>query len=116
MKRGIVLVLLVVSVCCLSVTSILAQNRKPDRIRATKTIQGSLVGFEFGDYLHATIKKTNGEEQSFFLNKPGLDYFLALHKDEPLELTYQIVDTYIPEAGGMQKIERLTSAKSGKIT
>jgi hypothetical protein len=45
-----------------------------------------------------------------------MEYFLVLHKNEPLALTYQIVDTYIPEAGGMERIKRLISAKAGNLT
>jgi len=105
------------SIFCLNLSSASGQSkRRPDKIKATKTIQGRFVGFEVGDYYHAKIKKSDGEEVSFFFNKPGIEYFLVLHKNEPLELTYQVVDTYIPEAGGMQTIERLTAVKAGKQT
>ena len=88
-----------------------AQRKRPDRVRETKTITGSFVGFEAGDYLHAIVKRSNGERISFFLMKPGIEYFLVLRKDEPLELTYQVVDTYIPEAGDMETIKRLIAAR-----
>lgn len=117
MKRLSLFALLICSILCLSVSSAFGQGkRRPDKVKETKTIQGSFVSFESGDYLHATIKKSNGEETSFFLMKHGLEYFLVLHKGEPLTLTYQIVDTYIPEAGGMETIERLISAKHGDLT
>lgn len=92
------------------------RKRHPDRIKETKLIKGSFFGFDVGDYLHAMIKKLNGETISVFLVKPGMEYFLALHKNQPLELTYQVVDTYIPEAGGMETIKRLISAKAGNLT
>jgi hypothetical protein len=75
-----------------------------------------LVGFEVGDYLHAIVRRSNGERVSFFLTKPGIQYFLVLRKDELLELTYQVVDTYIPEAGGMETIKRLIAAKASGQT
>ena len=42
-----------------------------------------------------------------------LEYFLAMHKGKLLTLTYHVVDTFIPEAGGVETIERLVSAKVG---
>ena len=91
-------------------------KRPPDKVIATKSIKGKLVGFESGDYLHAVIQKSDGKKQGFFIRPPGLEYFLVLHKGEPLELTYQVVDSYIPEAGGVERIERLTAAKAGALT
>lgn len=90
--------------------------QKRDKVIATKTIKGKLKGFEVGDYVHAVITLNNGKEESYFIGTFGLDYFLAQHKDEPLVLTYQIVDSYIPEAGGVQRIERLSSARAGTLT
>lgn len=90
--------------------------QKRDKVIATKIIKGKLKGFEVGDYTHAVITLDNGKEESFFIGTFGLDYFLAQHKDEPLVLTYQIVDSYIPEAGGVQRIDRLSSARAGTLT
>jgi hypothetical protein len=109
--------LLVVTILCgLLCATAWSQRRKPDRIRETKTITATFVGFEAGDYLHAILKRSNGERVSFFLMKPGIQYFLLLRKDEPLELTYQVVDTYIPEAGDMETIKRLVAAKASGQT
>lgn len=91
-----------------------AQRR--DRVIATRSVTGKLKGFEVGDYTHAVINLANGRENSYFIGPPGLDYFLALHKDEQMVLTYQIVDSYIPEAGGRQRIERLSGARAGRLT
>jgi hypothetical protein len=96
--------------------SLAQRKRHPDRVKETKTIEGRFVNFEVGDYIHAMIKKPDGQTISFFLIKPGMEYFLVLHKNEPLTLTYQIVDTYIPEAGGMETIKRLISAKAANLT
>jgi hypothetical protein len=91
-----------------------AQRR--DKVIATRSATGTLKGFEVGDYMHAVINLANGKENSYFIGQPGLEYFLALHKDEPLVLTYQVVNSYIPEAGGSQRIERLSGARAGSLT
>jgi hypothetical protein len=91
-------------------------RRHPDKVKQTRTIEGRFVSFEVGDYIHAMIRKPDGQSMSFFLIKPGMEYFLVLHKNEPLTLVYQLVDTYIPEAGGTETIKRLISAKTGNLT
>ena len=92
------------------------QNRKGDRVVAVKTVSGRTSGFEMGDYQHVEIRLTNGRRMSLFIFKPGLDYFLAVNKAKLLQLTYEVAEVHIPEAGGMQKIERLKSAKFGNMT
>lgn len=88
-----------------------------DKIKATKTVKGKFKGFEVGDYQHAVITKANGEEASFFLGRSeSVPYFLVAHKGQTLTLTYQVVDSYIEEAGGVQTIERLVSIKAGTLT
>ena len=112
--------LFVASALCLAfVTTGVAQGKihPPDKIKATRTVRGTFVGFEMGDYLHAEIRKANGKRVSFFMGEPeSLRYFLALNKGKQLMLTYQIVDSYIPEADGMNTIERLVSARIGSET
>jgi hypothetical protein len=95
-----------------------AQSRsRADKVKATKTVKGHFKGFQQGDYMHVVITKQNGSEDSFFLNQSeGLQYFLVAHKDKPLVFTYQVVQTYIPEAGGRQTITRLVGARSGELT
>lgn len=92
------------------------QSPPKDKIRAVKTIGGRTLGFETGDYQHVQIRLANGKRRSFFLGKPGLDYFLATNKSRPIQFTYQVVDSYIPESGGVMRIERLVSAKVGALT
>lgn len=84
-----------------------------DRVKSVKTIAGTLVGFEIGDYEHVTIRTLNGKKLSFFIAKPGLDYFLVANKSQHALLTYQVVDSFVPENGGVMTIERLVSAKIG---
>lgn len=92
-------------------------NHPKDKVKATKTVKGTFKGFEMGDYIHAVITQANGEETSFFLpHTESVQYFLVAHKDQSLTLTYQVVNSYIPEAGGMQTIERLSMVKAGAST
>lgn len=90
-------------------------QQTPETIRETKTLTGEFVGFEAGDYLHAVIRQPDGESASFFLER-GMEIFLVDHKNQPLELTYQVVDTDIPEAGGITTIERLSAIRAGDQT
>ncbi len=97
--------------------TVFSQERKgADKVRAVKTIEGTLTDFEMGDYLHANFKTTKGKRVSLFVMKPGMEYFLAVNKGKRLTLKYEVVDTHIPEAGGMTKIERLASAKAGNVS
>ena len=94
-----------------------AQTKKiPDKVRAVRTVQGTFTNFEMGDYLHANFKTSTGKQLSLFVMKPGMEYFLAVHQGKLLTLKYEVVDTYIPEADGMTKIERLASASAGKVS
>lgn len=91
-----------------------ADNRK-DIIKATRWLSGTVIGFETGDYVHAIIKDSKGQERSFFIGGAGTDFFLAVHKGKKLVINYQVVSSYIPEAGGREEIERISSAKYGKL-
>lgn len=87
----------------------------PETIRETKSLTGTFIGFEAGDYLHAVIRQPDGKTASFFLER-GMELFLVDHRNEPLELTYQVVDTDVPEAGGVTTIERLSAIRAGDQT
>lgn len=107
--------LLLLVVLLFGLTSVLAQD-KNEKVKSTKTITGKFVGFESGDYLHAIIKDSKGEEVTFFIGGVGLDFFLATHANKSGSFTYQNVEVYMEEAGGRVTIERLTKAKVGKET
>ena len=87
----------------------------PETVRETKSLTGTFLGFEAGDYLHAVIRQPDGQTSSFFLER-GMEIFLVDHRNEPLELTYQVVDTDVPEAGGVMTIERLSAIRAGGQT
>lgn len=84
--------------------------------KGAKVITGSFANFQSGDYLHAGIRKANGEIVYFFLGKPSLEYFLVTHKEQKLDLFYETVNTYIPESGGKEKIRQLVGGKAGDLT
>src|SRR5579871_894090 len=120
MKRYVVFLLL--PFCCAWLViadrrmAMAQQRHTPDRVRTVKTVNGTCIGFETGDYLHALIRTRDGASLSLFVAKPGMEFFLAAHKGQPLTITYQVVETYIPEAGGAAVIERIAAAKTGKTT
>lgn len=106
------------SVVCMS--SVYAQatkkvDDKKDIVKATKTIAAKLMSFEVGDYVHAILKDAKGKEHSMWIDGEGVDYFLAIHAKKMLTIKYQTVSTYIPEAGGRETIDRIISAKFGKL-
>lgn len=86
-----------------------------ETIRETKSLTGTFIGFEAGDYLHAVIRQPDGKTSSFFLER-GMEIFLVDHQNHPLELTYHLVDADIPEAGGVTTIERLSAIRAGDQT
>lgn len=86
-----------------------------DIVRSTHTLKAKLVGFEVGDYVHAIFEDSKKRERSMFIGSPGVDFFMAIHANKPLVITYQVVDSYIPEAGGRERIDRVKSAKFGKL-
>ncbi|HEV7667307.1 MAG TPA: hypothetical protein VGS22_02205 [Thermoanaerobaculia bacterium] len=96
-------------------TSSLSVEPAPDKVRETKRLSGTFVGFEAGDYLHAVIAKPDGKRESFFLER-GMEIFLVDHAKQPLELEVQTVDTDVPEAGGVITIERLHAIRAGGVT
>jgi hypothetical protein len=75
-----------------------------------------MVCFEVGDYTHAIIRDEAGEEKSFWLGEISILYFLAVHRDQPLDLTYEVRDVFIPEAGERMETETLTVATAGDVT
>lgn len=111
-----ILMLLCLGLFVFSFQTFAQKNKKPEKVKAVKIISGKFVNFEMGDYVHANIKKTDGKIKSFWLGSYRLEYFLAEHKEKPMSFTYEIVDTYIPEAYENMLIERLKSAKVGKLT
>jgi hypothetical protein len=90
-----------------------AAQKHPDKIKATKKLNGKLAGFEMGDYTHAIVKPATGENMSFFVGRPeSLLYFLVAHQGETVKVTYQELSSWIEEAGGYTDIERISAAQT----
>lgn len=89
----------------------LAQGSQ-DKVIATKSTIASYVGAEIGDYNHAIFRTRDGKEIDFWCSGEMVE-FLNKYKGKQVEITYQITDTYIPEARGVQRIEIIKDAKVG---
>jgi hypothetical protein len=77
----------------------------PDRAIRTGTVSGKLLAFQWGDYLHLAVRTRSGEEKWFFVDHHCLTYFLPLHHHKTIALHYRVLDRYVPEAAGMQRME-----------
>jgi hypothetical protein len=88
---------------------------RKDTVISHHVLRGKLIGFEIGDYVHPVVRDGAGKKRSFFVNAHGLDYYLALHAGEMLELEYELVDSFFEEAGGVVRIERLVTATDGRL-
>jgi hypothetical protein len=82
----------------------------PDKVIATKNIRASYVGAEIGDYNHAIFRTGDDKEIDYWCSGEMVE-FLNKYKGKQIDITYQITDTYIPEAGGVQRIEVIKDAK-----
>ena len=94
-------------------TSVAQAQSKKEVIKATKTVRGTFLGFEVGDYVHAVIKDSKGQRRSFYIGGAGVDLYLSNHVKKSGTFTYQLVNCFMEEAGGRVDIERLQSAKIG---
>ena len=81
-----------------------------DKVIATKSITASYVGAEIGDYNHAIFRTSDGKEVDFWCSGEMVE-FLNKYKGKQIDITYQVTDTYIPEAGRVQRIEVIKDAK-----
>jgi len=90
-----------------------AKIEKKERIIKVAKFHGQFIGFQFGDYLHATFLEKNGKERSFYLKTEGIDYFLTQYKGRSVHVTYEVVDKFIPEAGERVQIEQIVDVRVG---
>jgi hypothetical protein len=90
-----------------------AQVERADRIIRVAKFRGRFVGFTFGDYLHATFVGKHGKEKSFFVLTQGIDYFLAQYRGQDVQVTYEVVEQFIPEAGQRVRLDRIVDAQAG---
>jgi len=89
-----------------------AAQAAQEKVLATKSISAVYDRAEIGDYHHAVFKTAGSKEIDFWCTADMVK-FLDRFKGKPVEITYQIVETHIPEAGGMQRIEVIKEARVG---
>jgi len=66
---------------------------------------------ETGDYIHLNFRNRNGDLLSFFASDDRITYFCLAHKSRWIEIRYEKLDRWIPEAHGYHPIERIVFAK-----
>lgn len=90
-------------------------GQDPTRVVSTHRLAGRFLGVCTGDYRHVGLQPKTGKARWFFVldRAPGIDYFLAAHQGEWVNGSYEVIDTFIPEAGGRQIMEVLVDAKVG---
>lgn len=102
--------------CLLILTAAAQPGHRPDRVLRTETVAGRLTGWEMGDYLWAQIAVRGRAEVGAQPGRDPIGPFLEAHRGRPLTITIATVSTYIPEAGGMTEIQRITGARAGRVT
>ena len=70
----------------------------PDKKLESKKVTGRLLGYQEGDYAHASVRTERGGEQSFFVDDEIC--FLALNREEVLVIEYDEIERFFPEGGG----------------
>jgi len=116
MSRILYFLMVCLLALCIPLVCSAQKQKHKDRVLWTKHVQGKLVGFEMGDYMHVEIRTTAGKKMSFFMGRGGLEYFLADNHTKTFDFTYSLVDAYIEEAGGYQRITRVKDARIGRLT
>jgi hypothetical protein len=81
-----------------------AQNNRnfPDQILLSQTIQGKFINLISGDYLYAKIITAKG--QMTFLIDGNESCFLKQYPQESLKIDYDVVDRYILQANGYNRV------------
>lgn len=102
--------------CLLILTAAAQTGRAPDRVLRTETVSGRLAGWEMGDYLWAQISVRGRAPEGAQPGPDPIGPFLQAHRGRPLTLQIATVSTYVPEAGGMTEIRRITAAREGRVT
>jgi len=100
----------------LILTAAAQPGRAPDRVLRTETVAARLTGWEMGDYLWAQLRVGNRAVEGAQPGPDPIGPFLEAHRGRSLTITIATVSTWIPEAGGMTQIRRITAAREGRIT
>jgi len=81
-----------------------------DNVISTKTIEGKYLRTEVGDYHHAIFLINNSRELSLWCSEK-LSRLLEKHRGKQMKILYQIVERYIPETSGKDRMEVVKEVK-----
>lgn len=86
-------------------------NSFNDKLLGSGQLQGQLLGFQQGDYIHAVVRSDEGKIIDFFV---GIEdgCFLAINKDNGLHIEYNNIERYFPEGQAYYPASVITEVKS----
>jgi hypothetical protein len=85
-------------------------------VLARGVVRGTFIEIQEGDYFHIVIRDRAGSLQSFFI-APELPasawepFLTSRYRGKPVEITWDEVFVYIPEAGAEELIRRATGIR-----
>ncbi len=80
----------------------------------SRTFEGKLTGFVWGDYLHAEFVAKDGKPVSLFIQTSDVSCFLARHKGENLRVSYNRMCRYVAEGAGIYPVEEIIQISAEK--
>lgn len=98
---------------CILFTGHLASAKTPLDL---KSIEGTFLGIEQGDYAHWNMRAADGSKVSYFILKPDASVDKVLAKPERFIgrkclVLWKATKENIPEAGGKMLIEQIVSVE-----
>ena len=101
--------------CAWNVMSLHAEERHDPEVLEVAEIEGRLVGYFVGDYVHAAFCTPGDSLVSFMLyGNVDADYFVASHVGTQMQVTYQVLKYGVREAGD-EPILVLAGARIGEL-
>ena len=76
----------------------------------------TFTGIVIGDFVHLEFKSQTGEDLSFFQGAEGIDYFLVLHKEGPMDIRVAPQMLQRPGADEQEKVEAVVEVSAGGTT
>lgn len=98
----------------LKILEICTKDAKEEVIQKKKQFTGKLEGFVWGDLFHSEVRNINGEIESFSSSRND-SCFLALHKDEWLDIRYELMCQVVPGYGQYVPANVITQIYAKKI-
>jgi hypothetical protein len=85
----------------------------PDIVYSNLNMNGTILGFQIGDYVQVVLQERGGELKELWTFDPLMDYFLAEHVNESVSFEVEDVETYLTKAEDMVRLLRVVSAEAG---